>query len=496
MNPVFFNNYNHKRINDPVHGTIGLSKLEVEIINTKAFQRLRNVKQLGLVNYVFPGADFTRLSHSLGVCHVTGKLFDTLKNNKILTIDDEDIRDFRLAALLHDIGHYPFSHTMEDALKNYYDNKTEKQVAESIFKRKGKVGHFSKQKQPEKIERPLKHDSVGNEILNNDREIVNIFENYDVKTDTICSIFTRKDAPKFANIISSDLDADRLDYLRRSSYCVGLPYGSVDINYLISQISIDNKENQNLCINSKALRTVDHFLLSRYFEYSQVIYHKTIAAFELILADLITYLIENKKIIDCSPDEIVKAIRNGYWHNFDDIYVYNEIRKLCLDDKVPKPIKDKAISIIERRAPKELVKIEYIRDRSPKTKKAFEEQKGQLKTLKTKLVKKFGIEDAYWIQWDNGKGFELTKIGTTGSLTISDPEKEKQTILIKNEHTKECKKIMDCNNSLMSLLSDHCLYTCRLYLLVPDEIKGNSLTELKKRISEYIDDEFPNPDKK
>ena len=489
-------NYNYKRINDPVHGTIGLSKLEVDVINTKVFQRLRNVKQLGLVNYVFPGADFTRLSHSLGVCHVTGKLFDTLKNNNILTIDESDIRDFRLAALLHDIGHYPFSHTMEDALKLYYDKKLKTQVTQSIFKQRVDPSENVKQKTKEKIERPLKHDSVGREILNNDNEIVEIFEKYEIDTDLICSIFTGQDAPKFANIVSSDLDADRLDYLRRSSYSVGLPYGSVDINYLISQIDIDNEENQNLCINSKALRTVDHFLLSRYFEYSQVIYHKTIAAFELVLADLICYLIETDKIIDCSPDTTVDCIRNGYWHTFDDLYVYNEIRKICSDPAAPTPIKDKAKSIIERKAPKELIKIEYIKDREEPAKKEFEEQKAQLKELKSKLIRKFGIDDAYWIPWDNHKGLELTNLGRTKSSINIDPEKEKKTILIKNEHTKECTKIMDCNNSLMFLLSNHCLYTCRLYLLIPSDFEREQIAELKKKIADFINDEFKNQNQK
>ena len=106
-------------VNDPVHGTIELSDLEVEIINTKVFQRLRNIKQLGLANYVFPSADFTRFSHSIGVCHLTGKIFDTLKRNGADQITDLDIRDYRLAGLLHDIGHYPYSHTMEDAIQEY-----------------------------------------------------------------------------------------------------------------------------------------------------------------------------------------------------------------------------------------------------------------------------------------------------------------------------------------------------------------------------------------
>ncbi|MCH7910428.1 MAG: HD domain-containing protein, partial [Candidatus Hydrogenedentes bacterium] len=108
--------FNYKSIADPIHGAMGFSQCEVEVINSAVFQRLRNVKHLGFAHYVFPGADFSRFSHSLGVCHLTGRILDALCRNGE-EIPDEENPYFRLAGLLHDIGHYPFSHACEVAIK-------------------------------------------------------------------------------------------------------------------------------------------------------------------------------------------------------------------------------------------------------------------------------------------------------------------------------------------------------------------------------------------
>ncbi|MGH9908220.1 MAG: hypothetical protein ACRD8U_21845 [Pyrinomonadaceae bacterium] len=81
--------FNHKRISDPIHGTIGLSELEVKVVDSKVFQRLRNVKQLGLAHYVFPGADYSRFSHSIGVCHITGRILGSLRDKRVPIEDKE-----------------------------------------------------------------------------------------------------------------------------------------------------------------------------------------------------------------------------------------------------------------------------------------------------------------------------------------------------------------------------------------------------------------------
>src|SRR6266403_788872 len=108
--------YDVKRVAQPVDGTIGLSDLEVQVMNTQVFQRLRNVKQLGLAHYVYPGADYSRLSLIDSVHHITDRILDSLRrNDSNFTVTDDDFQLYRLAAKLHEIGHYPFSHAMEEA---------------------------------------------------------------------------------------------------------------------------------------------------------------------------------------------------------------------------------------------------------------------------------------------------------------------------------------------------------------------------------------------
>jgi len=112
--------YDFKRFADPVHDTVGLSELEVRVINSSVFQRLRGVKQLGLAHYVFPSLDYSRFAHSVGVCHVTGLILEAVCRAANVELSAEETQLYRLAGLVHDIGHYPFSHAMEEAIEEHY----------------------------------------------------------------------------------------------------------------------------------------------------------------------------------------------------------------------------------------------------------------------------------------------------------------------------------------------------------------------------------------
>src|SRR5207302_6955090 len=181
-----------KRVADAVHGTIALNDLEVRVMNTQVFQRLRNVKQLGLADYVFPGASYSRLSHSLGACHATGRILDALQgNDPNITISDEDYQLYRIAGLLHDVGHYPFSHAMEEALKNHY-------------KRFGKAAQ--EMGADATTEKPLNHENVGREIVSRDAELRDVLARGGITPEDLAKVFEHDEESRFANIISSDLD--------------------------------------------------------------------------------------------------------------------------------------------------------------------------------------------------------------------------------------------------------------------------------------------------
>jgi HD superfamily phosphohydrolase len=105
--------FHYGRITDAVHGTFGISELESDIISTPVFQRLHNVRQLGLAHLVYPGAEYSRFAHSLGACHVAGRMLRGINQNCQKQLDDDEIQMYRLTGLLHDLGHYPFSHAME-----------------------------------------------------------------------------------------------------------------------------------------------------------------------------------------------------------------------------------------------------------------------------------------------------------------------------------------------------------------------------------------------
>ncbi len=238
---------NHE-IRDPVHGLIGLTGLEVKVINSRPFQRLRNIKQLALANLVFPGAIQTRFEHSLGTMHVAYRIAEHLRTRDFVDINDEDLQNLRLAGLLHDIGHGPFSHVSEELLKKHY------------------VGEGS----DEEI-----HEKITYNILQKNEELVKIIGSSQI--EAICNILTteRSTDDYRHDIVSGSIDADKMDYLLRDSYYSGVKYGVFDLDRLVNVMAVhETGTDTKLIINAEGIETVEQYVFAKYFLSRQVYQHR------------------------------------------------------------------------------------------------------------------------------------------------------------------------------------------------------------------------------
>ena len=251
-----------KIINDPIYGFIEIDKGIInDLINHDYFQRLRRISQLGLSYLVYPGAEHSRFQHALGCLHLMKKALDILENKGHKITSDEKTA-VKIAILLHDIGHSPFSHALERTLiKN------------------------------------ISHEDITLLYLHRFNEI------FDGKLSLAIKIFTDNYHKKFLNqLVSSQLDIDRLDYLKRDSFFTGVAEGNIGVDRIINMLNV---ENDMLVIEEKGIYSIEKFLLARRLMYWQVYLHKTVLSSEFMLIKLIqraVYLVKNQQEIYLSPE--------------------------------------------------------------------------------------------------------------------------------------------------------------------------------------------------
>ncbi len=242
------------RIRDVIHGDIDINEdIFIDLIETKEFQRLRNIKQIGLSYVSFPTAEHSRFSHSIGVYHLATRMIEVLENKTNIDLDDSDCLSLRIACLLHDVGHGAFSHTSEEFFG-------------------------------------FNHEQYSIDIIkSSDTQINQVLNKYNPNLiDTVVS-FIKKDHPHniLNEILSGTVDVDRMDYLLRDSYFAGVKYGEVDIDRLFNVIDI--KENQ-LVFHEKGLKAVEDFIMSRYNMFSQVYLNKKALAYEVLVREILAEL--------------------------------------------------------------------------------------------------------------------------------------------------------------------------------------------------------------
>lgn len=314
-----------KYINDPVYGGIGITRIEQELIDTPVFQRLRKLRQLARVNYVFPGAEHSRYVHSLGVLHIMGLMTNHLYQQGNFTADD--VVKLRVAALLHDIGHYPLSHLGESVYGYCKDNEQIPGILESDNLQLERKPLYEMASSHSKS---AHHEYLGKYIVQHHMQIRNILERNNLDPLEIGEIFTGERGSRnmiYTQLLHSSLDADRLDYLLRDSYQTGVTYGLVDLQYLIRLFMIvedkdmEQEDKRVLVCNKKGQHVVEHFLMSRYFHYSQVIFHKTNVAFEGLIRCLYIKLVQAGEFIYKSLNDIQSAVNDDSFLDFTDSFL-------------------------------------------------------------------------------------------------------------------------------------------------------------------------------
>jgi HD superfamily phosphohydrolase len=244
-------------IADPIHKFIRFTDLEKKIIDSSVFQRLRRIKQLAGAHLVYPSAQHSRFEHSLGTMHVAGLAGDHLFSLGV--IDKESIQELRVASLLHDIGHGPFSHLFEEALK-VTGNKN--------------------------------HETLGADIIRK-TELNDILSAFGYSAKTISEISFGNSKVKFKNeIISGSLSADLMDYLPRDGFFTGVEYGKVDYNRIINSFRVTDK--QSLALDISSFYSFESMIISRFEMFRAVYFHKTVRSAEVML--LHSILLSSKEL--------------------------------------------------------------------------------------------------------------------------------------------------------------------------------------------------------
>ncbi len=240
-----------KVVLDPVHGYIELDDFVLDLLATSQVQRLRRVRQLGFSNLVYPGANHTRFEHSLGTMHLASLLIKNLDS-----IEEDKKIEIKAASLLHDIGHGPFSHVTENVIDKYTRRRHE-DIKEVLVK--GEIGEALKK--------------------------------YGVSPGNVAKHI--KGETSVGQIVSSEIDVDKMDYLVRDAHYTGVAFGVVDYNRLINKMDF---YEDRLVVEQGGLKAAESLLVSRFWMNTSVYYHHVTRIAESMCSRAVEYMIENQEL--------------------------------------------------------------------------------------------------------------------------------------------------------------------------------------------------------
>lgn len=484
-----------KIVVDGIHGDISPTPDEWNVINTATFQRLRQLKQLQLAYYVYPNATHTRLAHSLGVLHITGRVLKILRNLDPAILTDDDERDVRMAALLHDIGHYPYSHLMEyvDSVK-LTEDLTFPPVVKKAEKSEITANDLGEVQDVEigtsaSIQYP-DHEELGQHILTNRADLTGILGNDWAKKIALYFSKSATDMPPIAKLIHSSLDMDRMDYLLRDGHATGVPYGHIDIHYLLNHIKI---VQGRVGISLKALPAAEHFLLGRAFLQRTVCHHKTVHGIEEAAKQLIRRL-KDRGIdsygVPTGRTDVLDRIASDEFYHFTDSFIDEIVRKAC-KDKDPL-ILALAQAVAHRRPPLMLWEYKTFkpkRDASPDN-MLFTATSTRLK----ELAEDEGFDVRYFlVATTKPVGFE--KRGSTmyreeAKEAHEDQAAEEMIRVFETRDAVDPTPIVDVRSSLLYTIGGHAYHTYRVFLVRPPNADDAKVSSIRMRVRQMYDAAF------
>lgn len=439
---------------DPIYGFIKLTPIEWEIIHSPFYRRLRWIKQLGFSFYVFPGAEHSRFGHSIGVMYNAHKILQSCKRSvgieklsdpKFQSKEKEYHQSLRLGALMHDLGTFCFSHTTEGAYIRY---------GETTNQRGGKGLSDD-------------HENLGSFIIKNTDYkggITYILKKYGYDPQRVSDLVKGVDPSILANqILHSEIDCDRMDYLLRDAHYTGLKYGAYDRDYLLYHFKVMNVSGHDiLTIKDNALHCVEDFLSSRFAWYSQVIRSPRGARYDAIAERICFYFLENNIIYKYS--DLLDMISNDpvQFFNFNDSYFMSLVHKHYSNgdlDKVP-DIKDMAHTLLFQSGAasirtSELRQILIGSSTDNDSKKVFKRAEGKVKEIQDFLKKNGSKKD--WVIDDlpkKGIRFAQSKESIVKSGTVT------QNVLLERDPVKisyengDIVLLSDVDNSTISRMKD------------------------------------------
>ncbi len=334
---------------DVMYGFIPITEWEERIISSPFYQRLRWIKQLGFANYIFPGAEHNRFAHAIGVMHSMDQMLRAMG----LSVPDEELhnpkatseaamlhKSLRLAALLHDIGTFPFSHAVENAYIRHGNNDQLTLGAKNLTN---------------------SHEHLGAFIIKNtnyEGGITQILERYNLDPQLISRIIKGDSKYLIANqLMHSDLDADRMDYLMRDSHYTGIKYGQFDREYILANLVTYEPSPGQLSfgVRESAAHAVEDFLIARFSWYSQVIKNPGSAKFDIMSTHVTQAFLEAGWFHSFQDLLGMVESRDERFFWWNDIYFMSRAQEVRTSGKIRDPrVAELTEMLLYRKAPKTL----------------------------------------------------------------------------------------------------------------------------------------------